>query len=146
MGDGVPAAAEPRAVWFYPARSKGGRAALSAGFTPRLVRHRHFIPNACTGRPPAPVCDEFPFWTTNQAVNLSGERPSLRRFHRRSQSAKARTLAFYRKCHVDDNDGFMVLPREAVGRGERTELRVPGQPGRGQPVLVPSALGCPERR
>jgi hypothetical protein len=110
MGNGVP---QPptRAVWYFPSRSEGGRAALSAGHTRGWFNRPPFIPNACTGRPALSVCDEFPFWTTNQAVNLSGQTADLAPVPPVESSSQGTDLAqFYSQCHVDDNDGFMVLP------------------------------------
>jgi hypothetical protein len=113
MGNGNPQPPS-RAVWFFPARSEGGRAATSAGFNRRWFTRPPFIPNACTGRPSLFGCDEFPFWSTNQAVNLSGQVADLQPVPPGESSAQGTDLSqFYSQCHVDDDDGFMVLPLQA---------------------------------
>ncbi len=110
MGDGGYPQPPTRAQWFYPARSQGGRAAIDAGY-PRRWFNTHFTPNECTGRAPGTVCDEFPFWVTNQAVNLSGERASLKPVPPSESSPQGTEMsAFFRKCEVADGERFIVLP------------------------------------
>jgi len=107
-----------RVKWFYPARSVDGQAAKSPphNFRPGWYDTAAFNPpvmsNPCNGRPPAlPVCDEFPFWTTNQAVNLSGTLADLEPVPGTESSPQGSDLSgFYRKCKVDDGDRFLILP------------------------------------
>jgi hypothetical protein len=112
MGNGTPQPA--RVPWFFPARSQGGRAALAAGFTRGWFDTAPFQPNTCTGRPAGQVCDEFPFWTTNQAVNLSGTLADLAPVPGAEGPAQGNDLAqFYSQCQVNDTDRFLILPLPA---------------------------------
>jgi hypothetical protein len=59
------------------------------------------------------TCDEFPFWSTNQAVNLSGMVADLKPVPNSESLPKANDLcAFYGKCQVANNERFIVLPVE----------------------------------
>jgi hypothetical protein len=100
-----------RAQWFYPARSVNGSAATAAGHSRFWYdREAQFIPNACTGRV-AKTCDEFPFFATNQAVDLSGTVADLRPVPTTESLPQARDISgFYQQCDVDDGDHFIVLP------------------------------------
>lgn len=100
-----------RSVWYYPARSIGGQAAISAGFQRNWYKTSAFKPNACDNQAAGQTCDEFPFWSTNQAVNLSGMTADLKL----TPTAEGRNQgndisAFYRECQVSDNEKFIVLP------------------------------------
>ena len=106
----------PRVQWFYPARSVNGNAARKKGYAPGWYDTAAFNPpvmaNPCKGRPPTtPVCDEFPFWSTDQAVNLSGTLADLRPVPLEEMRAQgSENSSFYRKCEVNDGDRFLVLP------------------------------------
>jgi hypothetical protein len=110
LGDGGFPQPPSREVWFYPARSIRGQAARNAGFT-RSWFNTQFQPNACTDRPNGQACDEFPFWATNQAVNLSGMLASLMPLPNSESLPQARDISgFYRKCRVADTQRYIVLP------------------------------------
>ncbi|MFI7588778.1 NucA/NucB deoxyribonuclease domain-containing protein [Spongisporangium articulatum] len=99
-----------RVPWFYPARSAKHRALTGAGFSAAWYDAPPFVPNECTGRV-LQACDEFPFKSTNQAANLSGARASLRPVPNNEASVQGTDISsFYRKCEVDDNDEFLIIP------------------------------------
>ncbi len=111
MGDGSFPTLD-RVKWFYPARSKNGK--LAAAKYPRNWYDvtAKFQPNECTPRVPAlQTCDEFPFWSTDQAVDLSGTRADILPVAG-SETAPQRddNIGFYGKCKVKDTDRFLVLP------------------------------------
>lgn len=109
LGDGGVPAPPSRATWFYPARSKRGQAAKNAGFS-RDWYNTLFKPNDCDHRA-GKTCDEFPFWTTNQAVNLSGMVASLKPVPGAETNPQRDDVGgFYSKCRVDDTHRFIVLP------------------------------------
>ena len=101
-----------RAVWYYPARSVGGQAAINAGFQRNWFDSNPlFTPNACTGRAAGTTCDEFPFWSSNQAVNLSGLVADVTPVPTTESLPQASDIAgFYSQCNVNDNERFIVLP------------------------------------
>lgn len=105
-----------RAQWFAPAYSKKGKAAKAAGYSRNWFdqkrKHPQWQPNACTNRiTVVTVCDEFPFWSTNQAVDLTGIRASLEPVPKPEGKYQGNDLAqFYSQCDVDDTDPFIVLP------------------------------------
>lgn len=101
-----------RSVWYFPGRSVGGQAALSAGFRRDWFDNNQlFTPNACTGRAKGMTCDEFPFWSTDQAVNLSGMTADLKPVPNSESLPQANDIsAFYGKCRVADQEKFIVLP------------------------------------
>ena len=69
------------------------------------------MPNTCTGRPKVTTCDEFPFWSTNQAVNLSGLTADLKPTSTEEGRNQGNDIsAFYRQYEVDDGERFIVLP------------------------------------
>jgi hypothetical protein len=110
MGNGGFPFPPERIQWYAPSRSVGGRAAINAGFR-RNWFNTGFQPNNCTAPVPVTVCDEFPFWSTTQAVNLSGPLASLRRVPRSEALPQAQDIShFYSKCRVADAEKFMVLP------------------------------------
>ncbi|WP_233513336.1 fibronectin type III domain-containing protein [Micromonospora craterilacus] len=110
MGDGE--FPEPtRAVWFYPARSVRGQAARSKGYTRGWFNTLAFKPNACDVRVPGQTCDEFPFWSTDQAVDLTGQVASLKLVPTTESLPQANDInAMYGKCKVNDKTKFVVLP------------------------------------
>ena len=111
LGDGSFPQPPSRATWYYPARSINGQAARNAGFRRNWFDTAQFQPNACTGRPAGLTCDEYPFWSTNQAVNLSGQVASLKPVSNAESLPQANDLSgFYRKCRVSNNQRFIVLP------------------------------------
>jgi hypothetical protein len=112
LGDGDFPQPSSRATWFYPARSVGGQAAKNAGFNRRWFKtDARFQPNDCTIRRGGQTCDEFPFWSTNQAVNLSGMVASLQLVPTSESLPQANDVGgFYRKCRVSDTKRFIVLP------------------------------------
>jgi hypothetical protein len=101
-----------RAVWYYPARSLGGQAAMQAGFTRNWYDTPAFAANnPCVGRARGMTCDEFPFWVTNQAVNLSGLTASLKPTPVEEGRNQGNDISsFYRECEVNDGERFIVLP------------------------------------
>jgi hypothetical protein len=111
LGDGTFPQPPSRSTWFYPSRSVGGQAARSAGFRRNWFDTAAFQPNDCSGRASGVVCDEFPFWSTNQAVNLSGMLASLKPVPLSEALPQARDLSgLYRKCRVSNTQPFIVLP------------------------------------
>lgn len=110
MGNGYPQPPQ-KPQWFWPARSVNGRAARSAGHGRRWFETAKFKPNACVGRPRGDVCDEFPFWRTNQAVDLTGIVASLKSVPAAEAVPQRDDInQFYRECKVKDTDRFIVLP------------------------------------
>jgi hypothetical protein len=111
MGDGFP---QPpaRMTWYWPARSVNGQKARDAGYNRNWYdTDVKFTPNICTTRQRGQTCDEFPFWTTNQAVDLSGMVASLKPVPGTESLPQASDISsFHSKCRVDDNDNFIVLP------------------------------------
>jgi hypothetical protein len=100
-----------RSVWYYPARSIGGQAAISAGFQRNWYKTSAFKPNACDNQVAGQTCDEFPFWSTNQAVNLSGMTADLKLTPTAEGRSQGNDIsAFYRECQVNNNEKFIVLP------------------------------------
>jgi hypothetical protein len=101
-----------RVPWFYPAYSQGGRAATSAGFARNWFDRAPFTPNVCTTRVPVvQACDEFPFFSTDQAVTLSGVQADILPTPRTESNAQGNDLSqFYSQCKVNDTDRFIVLP------------------------------------
>jgi hypothetical protein len=108
-------AADPlRTQWYYPEASRNGAAARKAGY-PRTwydTDPRFNVANACSTRDKGTTtCDEFPFFSTNQAVALSGTLASVKPVARSEQNPQRDDLSgFYRKCKVDGGDSFIVLP------------------------------------
>lgn len=105
-----------RSLWFYPAYSKGGAAARAAGFTRDWYTRQQFRPNACDLQKSGEACDEFPFFTTNQAVNLTLADGSLVADVKPTPSDESNNQGddmstFYRQC-LDFTSGrhFVVLP------------------------------------
>ncbi|MEU1601054.1 hypothetical protein ABZ468_52275 [Streptomyces sp. NPDC005708] len=104
-----------RAKWFGPARSINGQAAINAGYQRNwFYTDARFAPNACLPRPAVgsgKTCDEFPFWATDQAVNLSGVTADVRLVPSTESMPQARDIiGFENKCKVQDNERFIVLP------------------------------------
>ncbi|WP_206314667.1 fibronectin type III domain-containing protein [Streptomyces coryli] len=110
MGNGGYPQPSGRIKWLAPARSIDGQAARSAGFRRGWFDTLAFRPNACDNRG-GQVCDEFPFWATDQAVNLSGLTADLKPVPRREASPQGNDIStFHTKCKVDNGERFMVLP------------------------------------
>lgn len=100
-----------RSVWYFPARSVNGQAAQSAGFQRNWYNTPAFKPNACDNRVAGQTCDEFPFWSTDQAVNLSGMTADLKLTPTSEGRNQGNDIsAFYGKCRVADKEKFIVLP------------------------------------
>jgi hypothetical protein len=101
-----------RNLWYYPGHSVNGQAAQNAGHKRNWYdTDVRFLPNACVGRPVGKTCDEFPFWTTDQAVNLSGIVADVLPVPTTESLPQANDLSgFYRQCDVADGDRFIVLP------------------------------------
>jgi hypothetical protein len=102
-----------RTQWFYPARSKGGKAARQF-FARDWYDRPPFVTmptNPCGPRPGGTTCDEFPFFSTNQAVNLSGTLADLKVVPgSETDPQRDENIGFYNKCKVNDGDRFLVLP------------------------------------
>src|SRR6266545_1715082 len=110
-----------RAAWYYPAYSLNGR--LAGGPPNNYSRTWYytapFKPNACADlkvKGDGKTCDEFPFFTTNQAVDLTLPDKSLRADVRLTPTEEGGfqgndLSTFYRQC-LDNTDGkhFLVLP------------------------------------
>jgi hypothetical protein len=112
MGNGILPVPQ-RYQWFYPAYSKGGALARAAKFTRGWYDTATFKPlsGKCATRPAGEVCDEFPFWTTSQAVNLSGMLADLAPVPGPEGPTQGTdTSQFYGQCKVNDTDHFIVLP------------------------------------
>ncbi|WP_206343232.1 NucA/NucB deoxyribonuclease domain-containing protein [Streptomyces mesophilus] len=111
LGNGSYPQPPGRAKWFYPGRSQGGKAAVAAGYDHKWYDDNpRFQPNVCNGRV-AKTCDEFPFWASDQAVDLTGLTASLKVVPKAETLPQAHDLsAFYGKCKVKDTDKFIVLP------------------------------------
>lgn len=113
MNDAALTLAPLRVQWFGPAYSRGGQAARAKGYRRNWFDRPEFQRNECTSRAPGMVCDEFPFWSTSQAVDLSGIRASLKPVPPREAGPQGNDLSqFYRRCKVNDGDRFLVLPIE----------------------------------
>ncbi|MFD6562712.1 fibronectin type III domain-containing protein [Micromonospora profundi] len=111
MGDGGFPQPPTRAVWFYPARSVNGQAARAKGYDHGWFNDAQFKPNACDVRVPGQTCDEFPFWATDQAVNLTGQVADLELVPTTESLPQARDInSFYGKCKVTNETRFVVLP------------------------------------
>ncbi|MEU1744738.1 fibronectin type III domain-containing protein [Micromonospora arida] len=111
MGDGGFPQPPTRAVWFYPARSVNGQAATSRGYSRGWFNTAQFKPNACDVRVPGQTCDEFPFWSTDQAVDLTGQVADLKLVPTTESLPQARDInSFYGKCKVTNETRFVVLP------------------------------------
>jgi chitodextrinase len=118
-----------RDLWYYPAYSRGG--ALASGPPNNYPRNwftlQRFRPNNCDSHVPGDrlVCDEFPFFTTNQAVDLTlpdkslvadvklvpGDRTDPQRNEGAAQGSDL--AAFYENClggASGDGKRFIVLP------------------------------------
>ena len=102
-----------RVKWFYPAYDRTGKLARK-----KYARNWYDKPpfNSMPGHPcPYPrggdVCDEFPFFSTDQAVDLSGTLADLRVVPVSERDPQRDDLSgFYGKCKVKDTDHFLVLP------------------------------------
>ncbi|MFC7217614.1 fibronectin type III domain-containing protein [Streptomyces polyrhachis] len=104
-----------RVKWFGPARSINGQAAINAGYDRNwYYNDPRFTPNACQPRPlpgSGKTCDEFPFWATDQAVNLSGINADVRHVPTSESLPQGSDIsAFSSKCKVDDGERYIVLP------------------------------------
>ena len=118
LGNGVPMPTV-RSAWFYPAYSKSPAMASRAPYNHARDWYDapQFQPNDCNPRPAGkPICDEFPFFSTNQTVDLTLPDRSLvasvRPVPEAEQRPQGQDLAgFYRRC-LDNKDGehFIVLP------------------------------------
>lgn len=115
LGNGIPDPAV-RSAWFYPAYSPNGRAATDRGYDHGWFDTTTFKPNDCNPRPAGrPVCDEFPFFSTNQAVNLTLSDgslvASLKPVPKAEMFPQFQDLGgFYSQCRVHEGDHFIVLP------------------------------------
>jgi hypothetical protein len=117
LGNGIPNPAV-RSAWFYPAYSPNGKAATARGLDRKWydTDPKFNTNNACVGRDkPTTTCDEFPFFSTNQAVNLTLPDGSLvasvKPVPRAEQFPQFQDLGgFYSQCRVHENDHFIVLP------------------------------------
>jgi chitodextrinase len=111
---GGPYPAPARRVWYYPAYSRGGKAASATYKRDWYDTDAKFnAGNACTPRDKqAMTCDEFPFWSTNQAVDLSGTLASLKPVPMAEKDPQRDDLSgFYGKCMgYKDGTRFIVLP------------------------------------
>jgi hypothetical protein len=104
-----------RVKWFYPAYSRNGKLALAK--YPRDWYNKEpfksMPTNPCPNRG-GDVCDEFPFFSTNQAVDLSGTLADLRVVPIAERDPQRDDLSgFYGKCKVKDTDRFLILPLPA---------------------------------
>ncbi len=141
MGNGSYPQPPARSKWFYPAYSKRGQAATTAGYDRNWYdKNPKFQPNVCNGRV-AKTCDEFPFWATDQAVDLSGLTASLKPVPNSESMPQANDLsAFYGKCKVKDTDKFIVLPIKpwVEAKGPSFGFRI--NPGGTDLCMEPKAL------
>ncbi|WP_353942820.1 fibronectin type III domain-containing protein [Streptomyces sp. HUAS MG91] len=114
MGDGGYPDPIGRAAWYYPGRSQGGQAARGAGYRRNwYYTNPKFKPNDCDGHVVGggQTCDEFPFFSTDQAVDLSGLTASVRLVPTTESLPQAQDISsFYGKCKVTDKTKFVVLP------------------------------------
>jgi hypothetical protein len=107
-----------RVKWFYPARSQKGALARKKYARDWYDREpfKSLPPetNPCPGRPGGNTCDEFPFWATDQAVDLSGTLADLRVVPNSERDPQRDDIAgFYGKCKVKDTERFLILPMPA---------------------------------
>ncbi|WP_030545832.1 fibronectin type III domain-containing protein [Streptomyces albus] len=110
MGNGGYPQPPGRIAWLAPGRSIDGQAARAAGHRRGWFNTLAFRPNACDNRG-GQVCDEFPFWATDQAVNLSGLTADLKPVPRREANPQGNDISvFHSKCKVKNGEKFMVLP------------------------------------
>jgi fibronectin type III domain protein len=115
LGNGSYPDPRERIQWFYPARSKGGKAARVKYARDWYDRppfvSQPLTTNPCPPRPPGTTCDEFPFFSTNQAVDLSGIQADLKVVPgEETDPQRDDNIGFYNKCTVKDGDPFLVLP------------------------------------
>ncbi|MBQ0982564.1 fibronectin type III domain-containing protein [Micromonospora sp. M61] len=115
MGDGRWPQPAGRAQWFAPARSINGQAAMNAGYDRNwYYTNPKFAGNACLPRPvvgSGKTCDEFPFWATDQAVDLSGLTADVRHVPSTESRPQGNDISsFSNKCKVDDGERYIVLP------------------------------------
>ncbi|MGW0632747.1 NucA/NucB deoxyribonuclease domain-containing protein [Streptomyces sp. NPDC002758] len=114
MGNGSYPQPPQRSLWYGPGRSVGGQAARNAGYQRNwFYTNPKFAGNACLPRVigSGKTCDEFPFWSTDQAVDLSGLTASLKLVPTTESLPQAQDISsFHSKCKVQDNERFIVLP------------------------------------
>ncbi|WP_330342576.1 fibronectin type III domain-containing protein [Streptomyces sp. NBC_00557] len=116
MGNGRWPQPAERNKWFGPARSIRGQAARAKGYErswyyndERFARNNPCLPRPAVGA--GKTCDEFPFWATDQAVDLSGLTADLRLVPGAETHPQMRdNSAFPGKCRVNDNERYIVLP------------------------------------
>ncbi|MFF9624959.1 fibronectin type III domain-containing protein [Streptomyces griseosporeus] len=114
MGNGGFPQPPQRALWYGPGRSIGGQAARNAGYQRNwFYTDPKFAGNPCLPRVvgSGKTCDEFPFWSTDQAVDLSGVTASVKLVPTSESLPQAQDISsFHSKCDVQDNEKFIVLP------------------------------------
>ena len=93
-------------------RGERQRAARAAGYSRGGQFTSKFQPGNCPiAQKAGQTCDEFPFWSTNQAVDLSGTLADLRFVPGHETKPQADDIiGFYSKCKVANQDNFIVLP------------------------------------
>ncbi|WP_229872601.1 fibronectin type III domain-containing protein [Promicromonospora soli] len=102
-----------RYQWHYPARSIGGSKAKAEGYNHKWFNLVKFRPNPCDPKPFGDVCDEFPFWATDQAVDLSGITASRQIVPKGEETSQGTDInGFFKKCAVGNDEKFIVLPIE----------------------------------
>lgn len=133
-----------RVSWFYPGYSRNGQAARNAGFDRRWYYTAPFMPNACTPPVAGQTCDEFPFWSTDQAVNLSGVLADVAPVPTTESLPQANDLRqFYRQCDVADTDRFIVLPVKSWVEANGPSFGFRVSPGGASLCLAPEPPGGP---
>jgi hypothetical protein len=146
MGNGsFPAPA--RVPWYYPARSIDGAKAKTAGFKRNWFDvDPQFLPfaNDCPTRGKGNACDEFPFWATDQAVNLSGQVADLKSVPNTESLPQGRDIShFSSKCKVGDNDRYVVLPFKPWVDAGGPSFGFKVEPGSVNVCLPPTLPGTP---
>jgi hypothetical protein len=100
-----------RVPWFNPAYSRGGKEAEGKGYKRDWYdTNPRFQSNECTTRI-MQACDEFPFFKTDQAVDLSGTVASLRPVPLNESWPQARELVMlFSQCRIKDGERFLIIP------------------------------------
>lgn len=128
--------------WGYLHYSQGGAIAIANGFGGQWYDLAAWKPNACENRvgTTTPVCDEFPFKTTDAVGNRRGPVASLSRVPQAEAGIQGTDVGqFYSQCLADapldyasaDGKPFIVISPpltyiQALGQSAGFELKITG--------------------
>jgi chitodextrinase len=132
-----------REAWHYPAYSQGGAKAEANGFS----RSWYYSPvknpgSSCLGRQKGDptVCDEFPFYSTDQAANLSGTMADTKLVPDTEASPQGNDIQqFLTNCGIEDGGRYIVLPLKhwVEANGPSFGFKISG--GGTSPCMTPHA-------